>query len=332
MVLRNPRGFGLSRDVTTREQQLDLAPGTLTPVATAQEQQDTQAEQVQTLMPEFAALSSYLTSIGLGSLFTMQDGQPGGWLWQQVVQGITTEDELLINLQQTTEFQERFPVIAFQQQENAAGRPTLVMRPDQILAYEEAVVDAMRRAGMPTWFYDNRVEDVQGLMMRGLSPDAIIERVNTAYEYVAAAPVEVRQKFDEFYGAGQSDAALAAYILDPARTLASLERAQRSATVAGLGQRLGVGVSQQRAERIADMGVTESSIQQGLTQVAELGGLYQESVGEVTDITQETGLESVFEGSAAASTALERRRLQRQSVEQSGQGGATLTREGVLGL
>ena len=330
MVLKNPRG--LSRDVTTREEQLGLAPGTLRSNATVEEPADEAADQIQTLMPEFAALSSYLSSIGLSGLFTMQDGKPGGWLWDQVVAGITTEDELLINLQQTTEFQERFPVIKFQQDENAAGRPTLVMRPDQILLYEEAVVDTMRRAGMPTWFYDNRVEDVQGLMMRGLSPDAIIERVNTAYEYVVAAPVEVRQKFDEFYGVGQSDAALAAYILDPDKTLASLERAQRSAMAAGMGQRLGVTVSRERAEGIADTPLTEAGVQQGLTQVAELGGLYQESVGEATDITQETGFESVFEGSAAAATALERRRLQRQSVERAGQGGATLTREGVLGL
>ena len=330
MVLKNPRG--LSRDVTTREEQLGLTPGTLRSNATVEEPADEAADQIQTLMPEFAALSSYLSSIGLSGLFTMQDGKPGGWLWDQVVAGITTEDELLINLQQTTEFQERFPVIKFQQDENAAGRPTLVMRPDQILLYEEAVVDTMRRAGMPTWFYDNRVEDVQGLMMRGLSPDAIIERVNTAYEYVVAAPVEVRQKFDEFYGVGQSDAALAAYILDPDKTLASLERAQRSAMAAGMGQRLGVTVSRERAERIADTPLTETGMQQSLTQVAELGGLYQESVGEATDITQETGFESVFEGSAAATTALERRRLQRQSVERAGQGGATLTREGVLGL
>ena len=280
----------------------------------------------------FRTLASFLSSIGLSDLFSYVNGRPSGWLWDQIVGGVTNVEELLIGLQQTDSFKQRFPIIDFQQQQNAQGIPTRVMTPSEVLTYESEVTNAFRRAGLPSWFYDNPVEDVQARIQSGLSPEAIVERVDTAYSYVVNAPVEVRQKFEEFYGVANSDAALAAYILDPEKTIASLEKAQRTAYTAGIGQQYQIPLSQQQAQTIAEMPLTEAGITQGLQDVAQQSGLYQESVGETTDLTTETGVASVFGADVEATTALERRATQRQTVGQGSQGGAVLTQTGVIGL
>jgi hypothetical protein len=281
----------------------------------------------------FRALSSFLASIGLGNLFSYEDGQPAGWLWEQVQNGITNEAELLIGLQQTDDFKQRFPLIAYQQEQNAAGNAMQVLTPGQVIEYETAVIDVFKRAGLPSWFYDDPVQDVQQRMQNGLSAEAIIDRVETAYQYVAEAPIEVRQAFEQFYGVADSDAALASYMLDPEKTIDSLNKAKRSAYTAGIGARRNINVSQQQAERIAEMPMNEAGISEGLSQVAGFAGLYRESVGETKDLSAETtGIGAVFESDVEAVTELERRQLQRGAVSGTSQGGAALTQQGVIGL
>jgi|DEB0MinimDraft_3_1074331.scaffolds.fasta_scaffold18165_2 hypothetical protein len=279
-------------------------------------------------------LSNVLANIGLSTLFSVDaDGNPRGWLYEQIVGGVTSEQELMFAIQQTPEFQRRFPTIAYQQQQNATGTPTYVMSPAEVIQYERTVIQAFRNAGLPEWFYDDPVQDVQQRMINGMSPEAIVDRIQYAYQNVAKAPQEVRDEFSRFFGVTNTDGAIAAYMLDPEKTLASLDKAYRTAYTAGTGRRYGLNLTQEQSQRVAEMPMTEAGIEQQLGQVASLGGLYQESFGEQQDLTAEqTGFEAVVGQDVGAMSDLERRRIQRETVASRTSGGGVLTERGVRGL
>lgn len=282
----------------------------------------------------WSMLSNVLANIGLSSLFSIDaNGNPRGWLYEQIVGGVTSEQELMFAIQQTPEFQNRFPSIAYQQQQNASGVPTYVMSPAEVIQYEQTVMNAFRNAGLPAWFYDNPVEDVQQRMISGLSPEAIVDRIQYAYANVANAPQEVREQFSQFFGVDQTDGALAAYMLDPEKTLASLDKAYRTAYTAGSARRYGMNLTQAQSQRVAEMPMTEAGIAESIGQVASMQGLYRESFGERQDLTAEsTGFEAVLGSDAQAMSDLERRRIQRETVTSRTSGGGVLTERGVLGL
>lgn len=281
--------------------------------------------------PLFSSLKSFLDSIGLGALATLgPNGEPAGWLWDQMRQGFDTSDELMINLQQTDIFKNRFGAIVEQERRAAAGLPQYVMTPAEVLQYEKTVTEMMTAAGMPSWFYD-QPEDFQSLILNNMSTKEVEDRIVQSYEYVRNAPIEVRQKFEEFYGVGQGDAALAAYVLDPSRTTGALEQARRSAYTAGLAERFDMSISRQMAERVAQLPRTEAGIVEGLQNVNAQRGLYDESPFEATDLTADQGLAAQFEGDAGAIDAIQRRQIERSAAQRAATGGAIITNRGLTG-
>lgn len=281
----------------------------------------------------YRELEAYLQAIGLGSLMqTDANGNPTGWLWEQVKTGVTSSAALEIALRETPEFQQRFGIILEQQRRAAAGENVYVMTPAEVLAYEVDVSQAFRTAGLPTSFYDTPAE-LHQYLVAGLSGEDVVSRIETAFNYVVTAPPEVRAKFEEFYGVGQGDIALATYILDPNVAVNELEKAGRTAYAAGVAERYDIRLARQQAERIAETPLTEAGISEGLQQVAAQSPLFAESVGEAVDLTaEETGIAAVFEGSGEARTALERRLTARQAINRATVGGAITTAAGVTGL
>lgn len=281
----------------------------------------------------FAELANFLEGVGLGSLFSIDaNGQPSGWLYERVVEGITSESELLISLQNTPEFQERFGVILEQQRQNAEGIPTYVMTPGQVLEYERSVTAAMAANNMPSWLYD-QPGDFASLILSGESAESIVNKIDKAYQFVESAPPEVVDAFNEFYGTA-GEAALASYVLDPERTIASIDRAQRTALAAGYGRRYELDISRGQAEMIAGTARGEAGIEEGFREISAMGDVFQETFGESsTDLTaEEQGVAQVFGADSAAQTAIERRLAQRGAVERTSVGGALLTERGVTGL
>jgi len=280
----------------------------------------------------WGALASYMRSIGLGSLLTLdKDGNPSGWLYDAVVDGVATQAELMIRLEKTPEFRDRFSVIIEQQKRVAAGEDVYVMTPQDVLNYEAVIDQTFSRVGMPEWFMNNR-EDMNNLILSGVSAEDVALKVDTAFSFVDSAPIEVRKAFTEFYGAG-ADAALAAYVLDSDMTMERLEQAQRTAYVAGIGRRFDVGVSREVAENVADLPLSEAGIIEGMQNIAAQSGLFQERFGETQDLTaSETGVAAEFGGDADATLAMERRLIERGGVNRASTGGALLTQEGVVGL
>lgn len=269
---------------------------------------------------QFSQMSSYLNSIGLGELFTVDSsGNPGGWLWNQLQAGVDTQDELYFRLEQTDTFRKRFGVIQEQQARAAKGEPVAVMTPAQVLGYEDEVRKAMSAAGLPPTFYDEP-SDFHGLILNDMAATEVRDRISQAYDYVLSAPPEVRDAFTDFYGVGQGDAQLAAWALDPERTVRDMTRATRTAYTAGMGERFGIEVNRATAERIADLPKTEAGITQGLEQIAGMSQLFTESIGEATtDLAAgTTGIEATFEGSGAANNQIQRRLAGRKAIDQIG--------------
>lgn len=281
---------------------------------------------------QFSQLASYLDSIGLGELFTVDSaGNPGGWLWNQMEDGVNLESELNFRLEQTDVFRKRFGVIQEQQKRAAKGEPVRVMSAAEVLAYENDVRQMMSRAGLPTTFYDEP-KDFHKLILSDMSPSEVNDRITQAYDYVLSAPPEVRAAFNEFYGQGAGDAQLASWALDPDRTVRDISKATRTAYTAGIGEKFGIQVSRAAAESIADLPKTEAGIAQGMEQIASMSPLFTESIGESNDLTAgNEGIDSVFGGSGDANTAIQRRLAGRKVIDKSSSGGALTTQSGVLG-
>ena len=277
------------------------------------------------------SMAAYLKTIGLGDLLTIDSqGNPSGWLWNQLQAGVDSESELMIALEQTDTFRNRFGVIQEQQKQSAAGGAVHVMTAQEVLAYEKTVQQAMAAAGMPEWLYDEP-KDYHKLILAGFSPKEVELRIQQGYDYVQASPPEVRQAFDDFYGVGKGDAALAAWALDPDKTKAEITRATRTAYAGGIARRFDIEIDKASAQAIADLPKTEAGIAEGMKNVAAMGDVFDEGIGEVVDLTDATGLAAEFEGSAEANALIEKRILERKSNSKSSTGGAVLTRSGLSG-
>ncbi len=280
----------------------------------------------------FNDLAAYLRQIGLGALFSVDsEGNPGGWLWNQIQQGIDSPDEIRLRLEQTDIFRDRFGIILAQQEQAARGEPVYVMSPGEVIEYERAATQIFAAAGLPSTFYDDP-QDFHQLIAQDMSVAEVQQRVQQAYDYVLAAPPEVRAAMDEFYGVGQGEAQLAAWALDPERTVRDINRATRTAYTAGIANRFDIDLDRRAAERIADLPMTEEGITSGLRNVAGQRGIFEESIGERgTDLTVDTGIDATFEGDADAQRAIARRVAERRAAERAPTGGAAIGSEGVIG-
>jgi hypothetical protein len=283
----------------------------------------------------FNTMAVVLQNAGLGDLFTVDaNGQPGGWLWNQITSGVDDEAALQLAFEQTPQFQARFPAITAMRASTAGGAPGYVPTPAEVREYESKVSATMRQAGLPTWFYDEPGE-LQSLMVANVSALEVEERLGRSWELVRNTDPLVLQAFGDFFGI-QGEGALAAFFLDPTRTTAALDRAARTAYTSGMGASVGLNISQGLADRIAGLPSTEGGIWQDLQTVSRMvasGGVFDENIGEVTDLTAEAeGIGAVMLGDGEANAAIQRRIIERKAIEASSQGGAALTEAGLTGV
>jgi hypothetical protein len=276
----------------------------------------------------FDQLASFLNS--LGGLFTMVNGKPGGWLWEQIKNGVTTEAELQFSLEQTPQFQERFKVIFDMREQARQGRNVQVLTAQQVLEYETKYAQIMAEAGAPSWFYDE-LSDAHDAIRANLSPTQVKDRVERGYTLVQSLPPEIKSSFEELYGVG-ADAALLAAVLDPEKTLTQIDRSVRAASVAGYGRRQGLDISAEQANRYSQLDVTPEEIEKRMITVATAVPLTQETIGESgTDLTTEVALSAGLGQSATDKALLEQRLTRRQLGQRSSGGGALTGQSGITG-
>lgn len=284
----------------------------------------------------FDVIANLITQSGLSGLFSVTaDGAPAGRLWDYIVANPGVSQQGLIAWFETQpEFQARFPVIAQIRQNGAANGVTIVPTPGQVREFETRVSSAMRQAGLPDWFYDDPLE-VQALMGSGMAAPEIEARLGAAWSTVRETDSTVLQAFSDFYGVS-GDAAMAAFFLDPERTMASIDRASRAAYTAGMGRTVGLSLDRAVAERAASLPMTEAGLWEGIRNVAELnssGGVFDESFTERQDLSAEReGINGVLFGDGQALADIERRRIERSANSRSSLGGAAVTQAGAVGV
>lgn len=261
-----------------------------------------------------AQIKQVLQQYGLESL--------SDFAWQEIVAG-RSGNEVLQDIRQTPQFQQRFPAIAARQK---VGLPPL--SPGDYVAYENTATQYMRNAGLPTGFYDSP-EDFTKFLSGDVSLKELGERITLARD-AANGPSEARDALVNKFGLSIGD--LTAFFLDPDRAEPLLQRNYNAAQIAGAGTRTGYGDTAAQDLRLADLGVTAAQAQQGFSHLGQESELFHGLPGQnEQDISTDQQLGAEFMGDAAAQKTIEQRARSRVATFGGG-GGFNTSREGVGGL
>jgi hypothetical protein len=282
---------------------------------------------------DYLDLSSFLINVGLGSLFTTNSkGEPGGWLWTQILEGIDTEATLLPRLEATPVFQKRYKIIFDQRARIANGEAVTVPTVEGVQRYEKDFKRIMLDSGLPPTFYDT-FADAQKAMASNLTTEQIEGRIQKSIGIVNDLSPEIKTAFQEFYG-DASDGALFAAVLDPQRTLEFLENRSQAASIAAFGKQQNLVVSKTQAEDYATWkkSYNESQMQADIQNVASYSALAESNLGESG---QQLDAGIAFSAGAMGNvddvTILENRLLGRKTQQSSIGGGALTTTKGIVG-
>lgn len=256
------------------------------------------------------------------------------WLRRLLVDG-ASEATIALELETTPQFEARFSArkAALEHNRVNPNSPVHVPSPAEILEYEQQVRGIMRRANVPAGFYDDQRE-IQQLMIDGKSVLEVQANVEEGFLRVSQAPQEVRDAYADFFGP-QGDAALAAYFLDRDLSMPILERQVRTAEIAGTGRRFGVALTEDRADRLAEVGFDAGNSAAAFESVNAARALYGRTVDEQAeeDLTAEgAGVDFAFGLDSGVAARRIVSRQERREAAFRGAGGAAESREGLAGL
>lgn len=209
-----------------------------------------------------------------------------------------------------------------------AGKP--VLDEDTYLAYENSMKENIYANGLPRGFYDS-TQDLGDLISKGLSPVELDTRIKSGYTAVRNADPAVRKELQDMYGWTEGD--LAAYYLDPTKTLESTTlrtRTQAAFTSFEARRQAGIDLSTAEAEALAREGVTTEQAQAGFGAIAQQQQLYAPLQGEEA-ITQAEQVAGTFGTSTAAAQRIAKRKRSRQAEFEAG-GGFAGAQTGTIGL
>lgn len=243
---------------------------------------------------------------------------------QEVISG-NSNDQIIMDLEQTPEFDAQFPGIKLRRDR---GLPPIT--PANYISTIDSYTQIMRAGGLPAGFYDTP-QDFAELIGNDVAPTELQDRISNAYNVVTQGPQEVQNAFSAFYGPS-GKAALAAYVIDPSRAEPALLHQVQAAQIAGTGTMYGFGLDQGTAEKLASMGVSQ---QQAASSFAQGSGYQSLIHGEISDTGQQLGQQGVVAGlfgtQPGATTALQQAILGRQAQFQ-GTGQGLETNTGLTGL
>jgi hypothetical protein len=271
----------------------------------------------------FASMDAILAEYGLGagSEFDLRQ-----WARGQAAGPTYNSDVFRQNLLLTEQYKTRFGDVNQKRIANGLSAWT----PKEILEYETQAAGILQRAGGPSNFYDNW-RDWQGAIAGGWSLAEIADRVDVAKQWTYNLPPEVKQAFANITGAGDLQTVWA-YVFDDEKAAPLIERQLTMAEITGAGSRFGIGVDQEMAGTLANLGVTYDRAQQGFQTIDASSGLFAETVGETEDLTKEqTGVAAVFGTGPGAQQALEQRRAAR-NASVTGGGAFERNQRGITGL
>lgn len=261
-----------------------------------------------------AVIRQFLDRYNLGSLTE--------WAYQRLTAGQSI-DQIMLDLPQTQEYQARFPAMAELAQRGKA------MTEEQYKNYEETITGIMRRAGLPSQFYDQPA-DFARMLVSEVSPAEAEQRISVAYRKVMTAPADVKAAFGEMYGPGSEDA-LAAFMLDPDRAMPLIEKQVAAAQTKATAARYGLGMTTGLAEQLAGAGAPEQ-VDQAVRQAGQLRPLTEQTVLESQTGTGVSTEELLKGATGLAPMEKTKKALESRVAQFQGQGGAVQSQQGVIGL
>lgn len=179
-----------------------------------------------------------------------------------LVQGYSPSVATMV-IQDTPQYKERFKA-----NEDRIRKGLPVLSPGEYIATERAYISTLREFGLPEGFYDDK-SDFQKWIAADVSPEEARSRAQTARQaYVDASP-EVKEQWQNLYGLTPGDAVAA--FLDQDKALNLLNKRAQATTIAAEAERAFKGQYQlttDRAEELANEGVTQQQAQAGFSSVA----------------------------------------------------------------
>lgn len=258
-----------------------------------------------------AIIGQVLKSYGLTSLTT--------WAWNEITAGASTQ-QVILNMYTTPQFKTRFPGIFTRK---AAGLPPI--SPADYVSYEDQMAQLENQYGLPQGFLTtpNRVATFIG---KDVSASEISARVQQGYAVVAYAPPAVRQAFTAMFGAN-GDGSLASYFLTPKHTAPILEQQATAAQISGVASQGSISMTTTDALRLAQMGVSPSGVQSGVSQLEQQAPLFSARINQ-PGVAQGQGIEAQFGLSQTASQAVAHEQQTREE-EFRGAGGPAVDTYGT---
>lgn len=186
----------------------------------------------------------------------------------------------------------------------------------QYIAQEKSYSTTLKNSGMPKGFYDTK-DDFANLMANDISPAELSARIENGYKMVTNAPPEVVNQL-KMMVPDITDANLAAYFLDPAKSGTQIEQMARAANIAAQGKTAGgMQITGVQAQSLAQAGITTQQAQAGFSQIGQQAGLYRPLQGEQA-ISQEDILAGTFTNEQAAQQRIARRKRERTAGFEAG--------------
>lgn len=252
----------------------------------------------------FDILKGMLDQYGLGSLT--------GVLSDLILKGITDQNQISLQLQQTDAWKTRF---AGNEALRQKGLPVLDVA--QYLSVEQSYAQVMKNYGLPAGFYDDP-HDFATFIGNSVSANELQQR---AQMYADVARREDPALTDQLSAMGLSQGDILAYMMDPNRALPLIQQKYQTALIGGAARRAGVTPDTAYAQHLADLGISEQQAAQGYGQIAQelptdqrLGQIYNDSIAQ-SDLESET-----FDGNGAV-TAKKKRLASQERAAFSGSSG-----------
>ena len=199
----------------------------------------------------------------------------------------------------------------------------------QYILQEQGYSTALKNLGMPKGFYDTKT-DFANIMGNDIDIQEFSDRLGQGYKMVDNAPPEVVKQL-KMMVPDITDANLAAYFLDPAKSGTQIEQMARAANIAAQGKTAGgIQLTSEQAQSLSLAGVSTETAQQKFAQIGQQAGLYRPLQGEQA-ITQEEILAGTFTNDQAAAQRIARRKRERTAGFEAG-GGFAQGQQSNIGL
>jgi len=171
-----------------------------------------------------------------------------------------TEDTITLELQNTSEYQQRFAANA-----QRIKKGLSVLTPAEYLSNEDAYRQTLRAYGLTQ--FDNDAY-VRQFIENDVSPSELSTRVSMAVQRVQNADPAIARTLKDYYGIGSTD--MVAYVLDPNQQLPKIQRQIAAAEIGVAARVQGLETGVAVAEQLAAQGITQAEAQKGYATIADI--------------------------------------------------------------